>query len=447
MLFEQEITFQQKVVALAIVVFVIMVIFMLVSANNANYGHSWPPKKGIPDCPDYWTGNSTACVPNVDGINNTKEKYTRNTNVSTGEKTKMISNFPIAVDENGTLDVSRASYCDRHNFAKLYGIDWNGVSYGTAQDVDITCENQAQNPKTAKIDLGYSGFTGWVSFVVIAIYCLYYYFIYGIVRQKLTPVKKVGEFFKTLNTNEAFLRTWKVYNVTAFVESLAFLIICVIICCLIVVGTLIVILALACCYLVSAALVIALVCICIPFGILGLIGYMLYTNRTDIGNGFNRGNNLLWTQLKYVAGVSSNIFVSFVRIILFIALFLICIQFAGLQLICFFILSFFTLVVMGIIQGTCLMRNLGFYLSNRQQVVDCTKLLYENEFVRSLLGWVNSVFFFNLLFKILHFLGIVEESASLDIDIFTPILKVIGLFVMYIFVIIEVSVLAAKLAK
>ena len=107
--------FQKTVLIVAIVTFILCLILIGISLNNAK-NQSWPPI--VPSCPDYWT---------VDGSGNTA-KCINIQNLGTcpvgGDSKHLIMDF------NTDEFTGDNSSCAKYTWATNCNISWDGNTYG-----------------------------------------------------------------------------------------------------------------------------------------------------------------------------------------------------------------------------------------------------------------------------------------------------------------------------
>tara|TARA_B110000858_G_scaffold168013_1_gene196267 strand:+ start:501 stop:803 length:303 start_codon:yes stop_codon:yes gene_type:complete len=92
-------TFQRNVLTIAIVLFVLLLLFIASMMNNAKNNQAYPPE--LSDCPDYWQALNDGTCQNVNDLGN--------------------STVPIQ-------DFSKKSAKERCNWSKINGIEWDGIS-------------------------------------------------------------------------------------------------------------------------------------------------------------------------------------------------------------------------------------------------------------------------------------------------------------------------------
>jgi hypothetical protein len=92
-------SFQRNVLTIAIVLFVLLLLFIASMMNNAKKNQAYPPE--LSACPDYWQVLNTGECQNVNNLGNGLSK---------------------------PIDFSKKTSVERCNWAKEYGIEWDGIS-------------------------------------------------------------------------------------------------------------------------------------------------------------------------------------------------------------------------------------------------------------------------------------------------------------------------------
>jgi uncharacterized membrane protein YdjX (TVP38/TMEM64 family) len=109
--------FQRIVLFIAVVLLIICLIIIGLVLVNSKNNQQWPPIVG--DCPDYWvdtSGNGGNCI-------NVK-------NLGKSPPSPMDFTSSIYTGSNGT--------CNKYKWATLYGLTWDGITYGVSNPCDTT---------------------------------------------------------------------------------------------------------------------------------------------------------------------------------------------------------------------------------------------------------------------------------------------------------------------
>jgi hypothetical protein len=225
--------FQQCILILAIIVFVIIIIFIFLSENNERYGHSWPPLRGLDTCPDYWIANSLSSC-EMTNQNRNKKPYQYESDLGTGEKTNTLSNVSPTIlhysrDGEQSLDFSKATYCEKRQFAHEYDVVWNGISYGTPQDIDTMCPPLSKNVDKKKVDSGLAGFISWLFFFILVVYTIIYMLFYERIRPGLGNYIWLVFSWKYERRSEPPQETlpWRIRKIILFLEPILSLILAI----------------------------------------------------------------------------------------------------------------------------------------------------------------------------------------------------------------------------
>ena len=118
-------TFQNTVLIIALVIFIVVVILIGLVLVNGRKSEVWPPLIG--DCPDYWVdmeGNGAKCV-NVKDLgtcNNSPNKISGH----------VYNNFNTAPFTGANGD------CARYQWANGCDVSWDGITYGVTNPCDDT---------------------------------------------------------------------------------------------------------------------------------------------------------------------------------------------------------------------------------------------------------------------------------------------------------------------
>lgn len=121
-------TFQNSVLIIALVIFIIVVILIGVVLVNGRNSEVWPPLIG--DCPDYWVdmeGDGAKCV-NVKDLGTCKNSPNK-----IGGHTYMNFNQAPFTGSNGD--------CARYQWANGCDVSWDGITYGVTNPCDDTEDN------------------------------------------------------------------------------------------------------------------------------------------------------------------------------------------------------------------------------------------------------------------------------------------------------------------
>jgi hypothetical protein len=108
-----ELNFQKIVLAVSIIVFIVVLVFIGLALRKANKEKTWPPIVG--SCPDYWEDTGNGCY---------NKMSLGKCNIPTADdKNLMKFNVPPYNSSDGA--------CAKAKWAKDCGIEWDGISQVT----------------------------------------------------------------------------------------------------------------------------------------------------------------------------------------------------------------------------------------------------------------------------------------------------------------------------
>ena len=105
-----ELNFQKIVLVVAIIVFIVALVFIGMGLNKANREKTWPPIVG--SCPDYWEDTGNGCY---------NKMSLGKCNIPTYDN-KNLMNF------NVTPYNTAEGACAKAKWAKDCGVAWDGIS-------------------------------------------------------------------------------------------------------------------------------------------------------------------------------------------------------------------------------------------------------------------------------------------------------------------------------
>jgi len=116
-----EFNFQKIVLSIAIIVFIIMLIFIATVLYKNKYGVNFPPT--VSQCPDYWIDQQSpsGSMENSNGAN---------TNNQSCVNVKNLGN--VSCDKNmdftGSFWQGSAGDCNKYKWAKSCDLTWDGIT-------------------------------------------------------------------------------------------------------------------------------------------------------------------------------------------------------------------------------------------------------------------------------------------------------------------------------
>ena len=105
-----ELNFQKIVLVVAIIVFIVALVFIGMGLNKANKEKSWPPIVG--SCPDYWEDTGKGCY---------NKLSLGKCNIPTYDNRNLM-------DFNVTPYNTSEGACAKAKWAKECGVAWDGIS-------------------------------------------------------------------------------------------------------------------------------------------------------------------------------------------------------------------------------------------------------------------------------------------------------------------------------
>ncbi len=137
-------SFQTTILAVAVVLLILTLIYMAYSINKTNADKTWPPLIG--DCPDYWTAVTKEDLAGL-GISSAS--------LGAGPFCANVKNLGTcpakAGDKHQVMDFTGAEYtgskgnCQKYKWATKCGVTWDGITYG----VSNPCDKDINQPDTS----------------------------------------------------------------------------------------------------------------------------------------------------------------------------------------------------------------------------------------------------------------------------------------------------------
>ena len=123
--------FQQIVLTIAIILFIIMLVFIGSVLYNEQYGKEYPPV--ISDCPDYWVDKSITVDTDKDGDSSSDDPSDENTAVGKCYNVKNLGNVSCDKVMDFTTDFWQGSTgdCRKYKWAKGCDLTWDGITNNT----------------------------------------------------------------------------------------------------------------------------------------------------------------------------------------------------------------------------------------------------------------------------------------------------------------------------
>jgi hypothetical protein len=113
-----EFNFQKIVLTIAIVVFIILMIFIATVLYNSKFDVKFPPN--VSQCPDYWIDQQTP--PEAGSISNTSNQTCVNVKNLGNMSCSKTMNFTDSYWQGATGD------CNKSNWAKSCDLTWDGIT-------------------------------------------------------------------------------------------------------------------------------------------------------------------------------------------------------------------------------------------------------------------------------------------------------------------------------
>ena len=118
--------FQKTVATIAIIIFIILMIFIASVLSNNKYGVTFPPT--VSDCPDYWldmqkTVNSNGDI--GDGDSQTQQSCFNVKNLGKSSCSKTM-------DFTGDFWQGSTGSCNKNKWAKACDLTWDGITNNTS---------------------------------------------------------------------------------------------------------------------------------------------------------------------------------------------------------------------------------------------------------------------------------------------------------------------------
>ncbi len=120
-------SFQKIVLTIAIIIFILLMIFIASVLYNNKYGVAFPPT--ISECPDYWldkqkTINSSGDFGEGDGDSQTKQTCYNVQNLGKPSCSKTM-------DFTGDFWQGSTGSCNKYKWAKSCDLTWDGITSNT----------------------------------------------------------------------------------------------------------------------------------------------------------------------------------------------------------------------------------------------------------------------------------------------------------------------------
>ena len=112
-----EFNFQKIVLSVAIIVFIIVLIFIAIVLYKGKYDVKFPPT--VSQCPDYWIDNQDQNGSN--DLNNTSQLCTNVKNLGNVSCDK-------TVDFSGAFWQGATGNCNKYKWAKSCDLTWDGIT-------------------------------------------------------------------------------------------------------------------------------------------------------------------------------------------------------------------------------------------------------------------------------------------------------------------------------
>jgi hypothetical protein len=117
------VSFQKIVLTIAIIIFILLMIFIASVLHNNKYGIAFPPT--ISDCPDYWLYNQES-----------EDLEERNDGSQTNQRCYNIQNLGESscsktMDFTGDFWKGSTGLCNKYKWAKSCDLTWDGITSNT----------------------------------------------------------------------------------------------------------------------------------------------------------------------------------------------------------------------------------------------------------------------------------------------------------------------------